>query len=260
MTVTQLVTPCSLLSDAQDCYGCSPAVAIDGDAVDFERFAECVEFLAYDLMACGVTRGRRIGLGIRSGWVFVLTWHALVAIDTVVVPVDLCDSSSIGRARELDLDFLLAHEDHNDILEDAIDGLIDDETSIPVFRVADEFALVDVSSPEPVSSGVVAPDADGCGGLVSDLDTGRVETTEHLLAEADRLGRRLDLWPGVSVQLGGALNTRRTMLLIIACAARGACACVDATPPMDHGAQGLEMVPVIDRPGWQFDGPLLSVG
>ncbi|RPA12090.1 hypothetical protein [Gordonia sp. OPL2] len=244
------------MSDAQDCYGCSPAVTIDGDAVDFERFAECVEFLADDLMACGVVRGRRVGLGIASGWVFVLTWHALVAVDAVVVPVDLCDSSSIERARELDLDFLLAHEEYNDVLEDAIDGLIDDESSIPVFRVADEFALVDVSSPETSRNPLSA----GGGGLVSDLDTGRVEATDDLLAEADRLGRRLDLWPGVSVQLGGVLNTRRTMLLIIACAARGACACVDATPPIDPGARRLEMVPVIDRPEWQFDGPLLSVG
>ncbi|WP_124707827.1 hypothetical protein [Gordonia insulae] len=223
-------------------------MTVDGEPVDFERFAESVEYLSADLQACGVASGCRIGLGVQSGWIFVLTWHALVAIDAVVVPVDLCDDASIDQARDLDLDFLLAHETHNDVLEDAIDEFVTGETAIPVFRVAEEFALVDVGAGVARTRG---------GGLVADLASGRVETTDHLLREADRIGRRLGLWPGVCVQLGGPLNTRPTMLLIIACAARGACARVDsASAPT---ADGVEVVPVIDRDGWQHEGPLLSV-
>ncbi|NDZ96679.1 hypothetical protein G3I13_03060 [Streptomyces sp. SID6673] len=246
----QLLTPHSLLSEAQDSYGFTPAVTVDGDPLDFEMFAESVEYLCADLRACGVDSGCRIGLGVQSGWIFVLTWHALVSIDAVVIPVDLCDEDSVGIARDLDLDYLLTHRTHDDVLEDVIDELVHDESSIPVFRVADEFALVEVGCGSSVRS--------GGGGLVSDLRTGIVEKTALLLIEAERIGRRLDLWPGVSVRLGGPLNTRPTMLLIIACATRGACACLESEAgPV--AVEGVEMVPVIDRPGRPCEAPLLSV-
>ncbi|MFW0784497.1 hypothetical protein AAFP35_08225 [Gordonia sp. CPCC 206044] len=244
------MTTSSLLEDAQDCYGFVPAVTIDDDVVDFERFAECVEWLTADLQACGVSSGSRVGLGVQSGWALVLTWHALVAIDAVVVPMDLCDEDSVEQARALDLDFVLAHRAHDNVLEDVIDELIDEATPPCVYRVAEEFALVGV--------GDEGPGRPGGGGLVTDLDSGRVERADHLLAEAERIGRRLDLWPGVRVRLCGALNTRPAMLLIIACAARGACACVEASS-VPTGDTAIEVVPVIDRPESEQARPLLSV-
>ncbi|MFW0796225.1 hypothetical protein AAFP30_20595 [Gordonia sp. CPCC 205515] len=211
----------SLLSDAQDSYGVLPAVTVDGDEIDFERFTECVEWLAADLRSLGVDTGARVGLGVQGGWALVLAWHALVAVDAIVIPLDLCDVEALRESGSLDVDFVLTHEALDDALEDVITVLADPIAATPVYRVADEFALVEIN---PLSNVRV-----GGGGLVADPRTGCVERTPRLLAEADRVGGRLDLWPGARVHLQGALNTRPALLLIIACAARGACACLEAT-------------------------------
>ncbi|WP_169331500.1 hypothetical protein [Gordonia soli] len=193
---------------------------IGDESVDFERFAESVAWLSADLRSCGLEPGQRIGLGVRTGWSFVLTLHALLALEVVIAPLDLCDDDAVARAGELDLDFLLAHDDHDDVLEDVVEEVADG-AAVPIYRIADTFSLVDV--------GPGVEDGASGGGLINDLRSGRVEAVEEIIDEAARLGRRLGLWPGTRVELTGPLNERPAVLMVLACALTGACACVDGT-------------------------------
>ncbi|WP_439031200.1 AMP-binding protein [Gordonia terrae] len=213
------VAPPSLLDEAQRTHGLRAAVHAGDAVIDFERFAESAGWMSGELRMCGLEPGIRVGLAIRTGWEFVLAWHSLVDLGAVVVPIDLSTSTVTEVIRDLEIGFLLAHADHGTTLEDIVEAVVPADAFYPFYDVADGFTLVDLGS-----RAHLAP----VGGLVSDHSAGSVEPIADLLREARDIVRAGRIRRGTRVPIRGTLDSRETMIVIMACAAAGACVCVDA--------------------------------
>lgn len=216
--VVQRVTPCSLLSEAQDSFGFTPAVQIGDTAIDFERLAESVEWLSADLRECGLRRGCRLGLAVRSNWEFTIASLASIDVDVTIVPVDPRDPESCWNAGELGIDYLLVHTEFDDVIEDVMDGLLGPGDPRAVYLIADVFTLVHTGTHSQ---------SHPTGGMIHSATHGYVETMHHLLIDAHALATRLSLRPGSSVRLSDALDARASLVAILACARAGSCLHLD---------------------------------
>lgn len=216
--VTRTSTSCSLLGAAHDIHGALPAVHTGDVVIDFERFYESVEWMAEQLVFCGVTPGSRVALAIHTGWEFVLAWHSLLEADVVTVPIVLGPGSNAVGTQ--DVGFVFAHIGQCVEVEDFIEAVVPPTRSRVLYRVAGDFVLVALGGAAPIREE---------GGLVTDLDAGSVDSARRLVAEAEWMAeddggvRR-----GARVRLEGDLATRETMVRILACASAGACVAVDA--------------------------------
>lgn len=226
--VSQTPASCSLLSAAHDSHGALPAVHIGDAVIDFERFYESVEWMAEQLVSCGVTSGSRVALAIHTGWEFVLAWHSLLEADAVTVPIVLgshCDPAGPRGAG-----FVFAHLDQCAEIEDLLD-VVSPNPSRVLYRVAGDFVLVALGGAGPAHDG---------GGLITDLEAGFVDTACRLVAEAEWMAEDDGLRRGARVRLEGDLGARETMVRILACASAGACVAVDAPFGVPHwGAPAL---------------------
>ena len=189
-----------------------------GDAViDFERFYESVEWMAEQLVSCGVRTGSRVGLVIRTGWEFVLTWHSLLEVDAVTAPIP---SDAQGESADSDdIDFVLAHVDQCLEVENLVEAVVPQHNCRQMYRVGDEFVLAALRTTDMLRDE---------GGLVVDLGAGSQAATGQLIAEAELMAASVGLRRGEYVSFEGDLGTRDTMVRILACASAGACVAVDA--------------------------------
>lgn len=230
----------AMLDESVDRYSCRPAVMCGDHETDFERFDESVEWLIGDLCARGVQRRQRIGLCISGGWEFLLAFHALVRLDTVVVPVDPFDEASLGAAGELDLHFILSHRTDELFLEETVE-LICGEEMRPTSYVAEEFTLVAVSEQAPLHG--------EAGLLLSDIDF-RFWTQCEVVDRIGDLRSELDLNPDARALICGPWSCASAVLLVLACAAAGSCVEVPADRGSGTGPGGVatEDVSVVFAP------------
>lgn len=193
---------------------------VSGDEiVDFERLDECVDWLCGDLSACGVRAGQRVGLCIREGWHFVLALHALVRLDTVVVPLSSLDDEALAGARDLDLHFVVSHSVENDLVED-VAAQIGKADFSPMFSVADEFTLIAVGD---------GPVGDGGGLMLGDAD-GQVWEWPRCADAVTAVRDGLDLHSQGRVMVCGSCESTETVLLVLACATAGSCVHIGPAP------------------------------
>lgn len=227
MVAAQLNT---ILNDTVDRHYCRPAVVCGEHETDFERFEESVEWLSAELTARGVRPRQRVGLCLGGGWEFMLTFHALVRLDTVVVPVDPFDESSINAAGDLDLHFIVSHRSADMLLEEMLQSICGDEMR-PMFDVAEEFTLVAVS--------VGAPRHHEGGFILNDLGFQFWTSSEV----ADRIGHlqgNLELNSEARAVICGPWSSPSAVLLVLACAASGSC--VHVVSDVDCSADVWETV------------------
>ena len=190
-----------------------PAVTSGEHEIDFERFDESVRWLGEDLAALGVGARQRVGVCMGGGWEFLLAFHALVRLNTVVVPIDPYDESSVAAAAELDLHFVLTHCAEDLLLEENV-GFICGARIPPIFDVAEEFRLIAISPPSPLHTE---------GGLIlNDLGFrfwGIREITERI----GSLQADLDLDEDARAVICGPWSCPSAVLLVLACGASGSC-------------------------------------
>ncbi|MCT1352543.1 MULTISPECIES: AMP-binding protein [Gordonia] len=215
--MSQTSASCSPLSGAHDTHGSLPAVHTGDAVIDFERFYESVEWMAEQLVSCGVRAGSRVGLVIRTGWEFVLAWHSLLEVDAVTVPIVL--GPSCEPAHSCEIGFVLAHVDQCIEVEDLVEAAVPRKHCRQMYRVGDEFVLAALRTADMLRNE---------GGLVVDLGDGSQDATGQLIAEAERMVADVGLRRGEYVSFEGDLGTRDTMVRILACASAGACVAVDA--------------------------------
>ncbi|GAB19645.1 hypothetical protein GOEFS_092_00700 [Gordonia effusa NBRC 100432] len=210
----------SPLAAAQDEYPFACAVQMGDTAIDFERFAESVDCMCDELTACGVSRGSRVAVVMCDGIEAVLTWHALVYLGSVIIPVDLCDGRQVDELHGDRIDCVLAPARYDEILEDLAEYIGAQDSPCPLFCIGDEFTVLDVT-----------------GGTEHDHDEGpRVstvassgETAESLLAEACAVACSRDYWPGARIEFDEDLSIRSRIVTTLASAASGACLNLDAS-------------------------------
>lgn len=203
----------TILDDIVDRHYCRPAVVCGDHETDFERFDESVQWLSDDLAARGVQPRQRVGICLDGGWEFLLAFHALVRLDTVVVPIDPFDEAAAAAAGALDLHFMISHRGEDCLLEETVEVICGDEVC-PMYDVANEFTLVAVSMQAPLHS--------GCGLILNDLGY-RFWPAREVADHLDGLRGELDLDSDARAVICGPWSCPSAVLLVLACAASGSC-------------------------------------
>jgi non-ribosomal peptide synthetase component F len=203
----------TILDDTVDRHFCRPAVVCGDHETDFERFEESVQWLSDDLAARGVQSRQRVGICLDGGWEFLLAFHALVRMDTVVVPIDPFDEASAVAAGDLDLHFIVSHRGEDCLLEETVEAMSGGEPC-PMFDVAGEFTLVAVSEQSPLHI--------EAGLLLNNLGY-RFFPADEVAGRVDGLQRNLELDSTVSAAICGPWSSPSAVLLVLACAASGSC-------------------------------------
>ncbi|MBA4021937.1 MAG: hypothetical protein C0482_06190 [Gordonia sp.] len=211
----------TILDDAVDRHYHRPAVVSGDHETDFERFDESVQWLSDDLAARGVAPRQRVGICIHGGWEFLLAFHALVRLDTVVVPIDPFDETAATAAGDLDLHFLVSHRGEDCFLEETVEVLCGDD-GCPMYDVAEEFTLIVVAAQSQlhVESGLFLNDLGYRFWPVA-------EVADHI----GGLQENLDLHSGARAAICGPWSSPSAVLLVLACAASASC--VHVVPPFD---------------------------
>lgn len=227
MVAAQLDT---ILDDTVDHHYCRPAVMCGDHETDFERLDESVEWLGAELVDRGVQPRQRIGVCVGGGWEFLLALHTLVRLGVVVVPVDPFDEISINAAADLDLHYVLSHRDADALLEETMVSIGGDDVR-PVFDVADEFTLVALSPQAPLHIE---------GGLILNDLGYRFLSSPEVADRMSELQNTLELDAEVRTVICGPWSSPSAVILMLACAASGAC--VHVVPDGDCSADVWEAV------------------
>ncbi|WP_168176513.1 AMP-binding protein [Williamsia sp. 1135] len=221
----------AILNDTVDRHYCRPAVMCGHHETDFERFDESVQWLSDDLAARGVQSRQRVGICLDGGWEFLLAFHALVRLDTVVVPIDPFDEASAVAAGDLDLHFIVSHRGEDCLLEETVEAMCGNE-ACPMFDVSDEFTLVAVSEQSPLRI--------EAGLLLDDVVGYRFWPAAEVADRIDGLREDLDLDTGACAAICGPFSCPSVVFLVLACAASGSC--VQVVPSFgDSGTAWDEM-------------------
>ncbi|WP_207836804.1 AMP-binding protein [Williamsia soli] len=215
----------TILDDAVDRHYCRPAVVCGDHETDFERFDEAVQWLSDDLAARGVQPRQRVGICIHGGWEFLLAFHALVRLGTVVVPIDPFDETAAIAAGDLDLHFLVSHHGDDCLLEETVEVICGDNVC-PMFDVAEEFTLIVVAAQSELHV--------EAGLFLNDLGY-RFWPDDEVADRISGLQANLDLNSGARAAICGPWSSPSAVLLVLACAASASC--VHTVPPF--GDSGL---------------------